>query len=216
MNLKVAFTLLIVMILGSNYVEANKVQHSDITATPWNKQLCELCEDFIAKTLYILNENETQIEIMDSLHQVCTHFRSFKQQCISLVDYHVPLFFSEIAKLQPNLLCEKVKLCDEISLLQQVRRNDPCTLCHNVVNQILAKLDDPDLQLEIIQTLLKVCNQADTYANKCKKLVLEYAPIILANTEKFFEKTDVCTAMHVCKSHTVAADIGQQFLSAAA
>lgn len=34
---------------------------------------------------------------------------------------------------------------------------------------------------------------------QCKKLVLEYGPLILANAEKFLEATDICTSIHACK-----------------
>ncbi|KAG0476984.1 hypothetical protein HPP92_013825 [Vanilla planifolia] len=115
-------------------------------------------------------------EIVEALHEACFNIHSFKQQCMSLLDHYVPLFFLEVSKLQPKLLCQKI---------------------------------------EVIRTLLKVCNQVESYSNQCKKFVLEYGPIILANTEKFFEKTDICSVLHVCKAHKEA-HFEQQLLSAAA
>ncbi|KAI0531201.1 hypothetical protein KFK09_000754 [Dendrobium nobile] len=59
-------------------------------------------------------------------------------------------------------------------------------------------------------------NEEDNEATtQCKRLVLEYGPVIIFNAEKFFEKTDVCTAIHACKAHQIAA-IEQQFLPVAA
>lgn len=37
---------------------------------------------------------------------------------------------------------------------------------------------------------------------QCKRLVFEYAPVILVNAEQFLEKNDVCTMLHVCDSTT--------------
>lgn len=34
---------------------------------------------------------------------------------------------------------------------------------------------------------------------QCKKMVFEYAPVILINAEHFLEKNDVCTIMHACQ-----------------
>lgn len=38
---------------------------------------------------------------------------------------------------------------------------------------------------------------------QCKRVVLEYGPLVFENAEKFLEKTDICTALHACKESTV-------------
>ncbi|PNX73557.1 saposin B domain protein, partial [Trifolium pratense] len=65
-------------------------------------------------------------------------------------------------------------------------------------------------RLEIIETLLKVCNSVDKFASKCKRIVLEYGPLVFENAEKFLEKNDICTALHACKESTV---LSKSFLS---
>jgi len=47
-----------------------------------NPQLCQLCEQFASETLFYLNENETKIEIIDTLHQACSKFPSFKLEVL--------------------------------------------------------------------------------------------------------------------------------------
>jgi saposin len=42
-----------------------------------NPQLCQLCEEFTMEALFYLNENETQTEIISTLHQACSKFPSF-------------------------------------------------------------------------------------------------------------------------------------------
>jgi len=59
-----------------------------------NSQLCQLCEQFTTEALFYLNENETKTEIIDTLHQACSKFPSFKLECTRLVDYYAPLFFT--------------------------------------------------------------------------------------------------------------------------
>ncbi|KAG0483583.1 hypothetical protein HPP92_011667 [Vanilla planifolia] len=151
-----------------------------------NGQWCQVCQDFITKASFFLRENETRTQIIGALHDACFHLPSFKQKCILLVDYYTQLFFAEVDKLQPKLFCEKVKVCEDKPFVDIVKYDNPCTLCHNVVDEILTKLDDPDTQIETIRAILKVCNQVEDFANQCNKLVLEYGPIILAHTEKFF------------------------------
>lgn len=213
---KVEVFLLSLMIIGwSSYVEAKETEHIDMivssAVTARNKNLCQLCQDFSTRAINYLKENETQTEIISTLHQVCSLMHSSKQ-CILLVDYYSSILSAEFAKLEPMQLCDKIKLCEKAEMVHLEKNDDPCTICHNVVDEILTKLDDPDAQLEIIQSLLKGCNRIENFSHQCKKLVLEYAPIILVNAYKFFEKTDVCTAIHACKTHKEA-DIGPEFLA---
>ncbi|KAK8928540.1 hypothetical protein KSP39_PZI017823 [Platanthera zijinensis] len=214
---KVEVFLLGVMIIGwSSYVDAKNTEHSDMivssAVTARNENFCQLCQDFTTRTINFLKENETQTNIISNLHQVCFLLHSSKQQCISLVDCYSSILSAEIAKVEPKQLCDKVKFCEKEEGVHLIKNDDPCTICHNVVDEILTKLDDPDAQLQIIQTLLKGCNRIENFSHQCKKLVLEYGPILLVNAYKFFEKTDVCTAIHACKAHKEA-DIGPEFLA---
>ena len=162
--------------------------------------VCAMCEEFASKAVDYLSENKTQTEIIDLLHVTCSRLGSFKQQCITLVDYYAPLFFLEIATVQPADFCQKVNLCQQIAAFSSQLQEDSCKLCHRTVSEIITKLEDPDTQLEILELLLKGCNSMENYAKKCKRMVFEYAPIILTNAEQFLETTDVCTILHACQS----------------
>lgn len=68
-------------------------------------------------------------------------------QCISLVDHYAPLFFLELSTITPEQLCEKANLCGDTELVNLPKSSDFCTLCHNIVKEILTKLEDPDTQV---------------------------------------------------------------------
>lgn len=51
----------------------------------------------------------------------------------------------------------------------------------------------------MLELLLKACGTIKPYAKKCKKLVFEFAPVILVNTEQFPEQNDICAILHVCE-----------------
>lgn len=165
-----------------------------------NEQLCTLCEEYSALATSYLNANKTQNEIIETLHQACSKLHSYEQQCVILVDYYAQLFFREVGRIQPEEFCRKVNLCERISL-SLPKKDDSCTICRQIVLEILAKLKDPDSELEIIQMLLQECNKMERYAQECKRLVFRYGPLILANGEKFLESTDVCAAIHACKTN---------------
>ncbi|CAA0836217.1 WEB family protein [Striga hermonthica] len=161
-------------------------------------RLCTLCEEFAGQALNYLNQNKTQTEILNILHKSCSKLRSLEPQCIVLVDYYAPLFFLEVSNVQADEFCRKVDLCEEGVSFSHLFSKDKCDICHNVVTEALLKLKDPDTELEIVQLLLKACDSIGKSVKKCKKLVFEYAPIILVNAEEFLEKNDVCSILRAC------------------
>ncbi|CAN6342441.1 unnamed protein product [Urochloa humidicola] len=171
-----------------------------------NPQLCQLCEEFASEALFYLKENETQTEIIDTLHQACSKFPSLKLECTRLVDYYAPLFFSKVASLSPEGFCVSVSFCAESTFIRLPRHEDTCTLCHEVVDEIVTNLEDPDMeQLKIIEILLKGCNNAENFVQKCKRLIIQSAPIVMEYIKKFLEKKDFCNSIHVCGGKTVHA-----------
>ncbi|XVF37435.1 hypothetical protein REPUB_Repub20aG0007400 [Reevesia pubescens] len=188
-----------VEISDASVVQINQGQDGDILETvARNDNLCTLCEEYVTEAIGYLSQNKTQTEIVEMLHESCSRIQSFEQQCITLVDYYAPLFFVEISSIQPEDFCTKFNLCKKVALISSQIREDSCGICHHAVSEVLIKLKDPDTQLDIIELLLKGCNSVQNYVKKCKRIVFEYGPLILANTEKFLETTDVCTILHAC------------------
>lgn len=167
-----------------------------------NDQVCMLCEEFAVEAVNYFADNKTQTEILEILHKTCSNMHTFKQQCITLVDFYAPLFFLEISSVQPKQFCQKVDLCEDIVSISQSLSKNSCELCHNVVSEAITKLKDPDTQLEIVEVLLKACDAVEGYVKKCKRLVFEYVPVILVNAEQFLETKDICTMLHACESAT--------------
>ncbi|KAG6513544.1 prosaposin-like [Zingiber officinale] len=165
-----------------------------------NEQLCTVCENFTAQAIQYLSKNKTQTEIIETLHQACSEWKPFEEQCLLLVDYYSALFFAEISKIHPEDFCTKFNLCEQMLSVSLLKSENSCSVCRNVMAQVLVKLKDPDTQFEVIKMLLKECNQMEQYVQQCKRLVLQYGPLILVNGEKFLEDTDVCVAIHACKT----------------
>lgn len=72
---------------------------------------------------------------------------SYFGQCTTLVDYYAPLFFLEVSTVQPGEFCQKVNLCQQISMFFAQLHEDSCELCHHAVSEVLVKLKDPDTQV---------------------------------------------------------------------
>lgn len=176
-----------------------------------NDRVCTLCEEFSTMALDYIAKNKTETEIISILHNTCSKVLNFKQQCMTLVDYYAPLFFLEVSSVNPEAFCQKVGLCQQIVSTYRFLSKNSCLLCHQIVTETLLKLKDPDTQLDIVEYLLKACDALEGYKKKCKKLVFEYAPLILVNAEEFLEKNDLCLLLHACDP--AATSIGQIYSS---
>nr|AFK37011.1 unknown [Lotus japonicus] len=192
--------LLFLIVLGTAWAcDARELANPELNR---KSDVCALCEEYTVEALDYLKDNKTQSEIIDALHNTCNQLFSFKQQCIELVDNYVPLFFIELASVQPEELCKTVFLCQSAKLSSQVRENS-CGFCKDAVSALLVKLNDPDIKLEIMESLLKACNSMEKkLAKECKRMVFEYGPFVLMNAEKFLKTTGICTALHACPAST--------------
>ncbi|KAK1383411.1 Saposin B domain-containing protein [Heracleum sosnowskyi] len=166
------------------------------------ENVCTLCEEFATDAQNYLSANKTQKEIVDMLQKSCSKLHSFNQECLTLVEYYVPLFFMEISSIEPEDFCQKVNLCEEVAFISQHLKKDSCEFCQKTVAEALLKLKDPETELELVKMLLKVCNSVKGYEKQCKKMVFEYGPVILMNAEHLLESNDVCTMLHACESPT--------------
>ncbi|KAJ1282457.1 hypothetical protein BS78_03G053400 [Paspalum vaginatum] len=167
-------------------------------------KLCQLCEQYSTEALLYLQQNETQTEILSILHHECASLAPLKQQCITLVDYYVPLFFLEVSMVNPEKFCESMHLCKKGVKISIPTKGGTCGLCHHVLVEVLLMLKDPNTQLEVIDLLIKTCSKAQNFEQQCKRLVLKYIPLILVKGQKFLQTTDVCSAIHACKAGTEA------------
>ncbi|KAK4253390.1 hypothetical protein QN277_010708 [Acacia crassicarpa] len=181
----------------------NNTGKSDYSELAKKQDVCALCEEYITDALDFLTKNKTQDEIIDILYHTCHKLQPLEPQCLNLVDHYAPLFFLELASIQPGELCKKAHLCQQFAKISSQVQEDSCGFCRDAVSELLVKLKDPDTELDIIETLLKVCHSMEKYEQKCKKMVFVYGPVMLVRAEKFLERTDICTELHACKASTI-------------
>ncbi|GAB4833192.1 hypothetical protein Ancab_031436 [Ancistrocladus abbreviatus] len=196
--------LLFVLVLSINWAtDARNLVSSDLSGfeeVGKKVDVCTFCEQYASEAVTYLSENKTQTEVIELLQTTCSQLHSLKEQCITLVDYYATIFFSEVSSMQADEFCKKVNLCEEARISSVSMKEDKCDVCQHAVAEILQKLQDPDAKLEIIEMLLKGCDAVENYVKKCKAMVFEYGPQILANAQKFLEHTDICSTIHACSS----------------
>jgi saposin len=158
--------------------------------------LCSACQNFTTEALSYVSQKQSQDKMIQVFHDACSQTLSLEKKCAELVDYYAPLLFAKIAEIKPDEFCKQYGLCN--SLLSGVKSETTCAFCHRFMDEIESKLKDPDAEFEIIQLLLKECNKLEGHVQQCKRLVLQYIPLILVNGEKFIEKNDICTIVQFC------------------
>lgn len=57
-----------------------------------NEKLCTVCEEFASQAMYYLGENETQTQIISTLHKACSKLHSLEQQVCYLLSGKVAPF----------------------------------------------------------------------------------------------------------------------------
>lgn len=167
-----------------------------------NEKLCQLCQQYSTEALFYLQQNETKAEILSVLNHACVKLGPLRQQCITLVDYYIPILLLEVSVVKPEEFCESAHLCPKGTAIRVSAGGEACGLCHQALVEVLTMLKDPNAKLEIVKLLLKTCSKAEQYAPLCKRLVLEYTPLVLVKLQKYLETTDVCFAIHACKTGT--------------
>jgi saposin len=73
---------------------------------------------------------------------------------MKLVDYYVPLFFSEIARINPGELCERFNFCESAQNSSKVHGNSSYGFCEDTVIELLVELNDPDTKVSYFTDLL--------------------------------------------------------------
>ncbi|XP_058097247.1 uncharacterized protein LOC131242543 isoform X2 [Magnolia sinica] len=81
-----------------------------------------------------------------------------------------------------------------------------CTACHNAMDELLKELQNPETKMKVLKILLKACENVENHVKECKKMVLEYGPLALANLEKFVTNNDLCSVVHICHGAPPHAD----------
>ncbi|XP_043701816.1 prosaposin-like [Telopea speciosissima] len=92
------------------------------------------------------------------------------------------------------------------SMLQKftnkISENKSCAACHAAIEDIRNDLEDPKMKIKVIRILLKACENVENNIKECKRMVLKYGPLILANLEKYLSNNDLCSMAHICKPMT--------------
>ncbi|CAO2140606.1 unnamed protein product [Urochloa humidicola] len=160
-------------------------------------QYAQLVKTSRVKLLVISVRNKHKIRSWNSFTTLVLSHSPWNRS-VELMDSYATLLFAKITEIKPEQFCKQYGMCRDTTLFSGVRSESTCVFCHHLLDEIMSKLKDPDAEFEIIQILIKECNKIEGHVQQCKRLVLQYVPLILVNGEKFLEKNDVCALVQAC------------------
>ncbi|RRT41849.1 hypothetical protein B296_00057488, partial [Ensete ventricosum] len=143
----------------------------------WNEKLCTLCEEYASQAINYLSENETQTQIISRLHESCSQLHSFKRQL-------------EVIEIL-------LKGCNKMGNYAK-KVSFPIFICLVVCGSFY-RFQPNSVNYLLIINMAKMTLAFLFFFSQCKKMVLEYGPLILINAENFLQKNDVCAAIRACQ-----------------
>jgi saposin len=150
-------------------------------STATNEKLCQLCQQYSTEALFYLQQNETQTEILSVLNHACANLGPLRQQvwtqismpafdsrilisvnwlaciflqCITLVDYYIPILLLEVSVVKPEQFCESAHLCPKGAAIPVSAGGEACGLCHQAVVEVLTMLKDPNAKVNLFTAVI--------------------------------------------------------------
>ncbi|KAF3546846.1 hypothetical protein DY000_02005027 [Brassica cretica] len=81
---------LVIILLGLTLLsDARSFLHSSLDSEKVikNEKVCTLCEEYVNVAISYLENNQTQAQIIEDLHDRCSHMRGFAQQSKDILTY---------------------------------------------------------------------------------------------------------------------------------
>ncbi|KAK9156248.1 hypothetical protein Sjap_003728 [Stephania japonica] len=82
-----------------------------------------------------------------------------------------------------------------------------CDTCHAIIDEFRNDLEDPEFKIKVIKALLDACKNTGNHVNQCKRMVIEYGPMIMSKFERYLVNNDPCYSVHVCEAPTSFASV---------
>ncbi|XP_059176040.1 uncharacterized protein LOC131955787 isoform X3 [Physella acuta] len=168
-----------------------------------NDAACVLCEYVIQVLDNFVAKNSTQGEIEAVLQKVCTYLpSSVSKECDSFVNTYGPLVVQLlIQELQPDQICQLLKLCKTQTRLDAKVGDAACVLCEYVMTELDNILAQNTTEAQIEAALNKVCNfLPKTLQKECTAFVETYGPLVLQLLVQELQPQQICTILTLCKA----------------
>jgi triphosphoribosyl-dephospho-CoA synthetase len=171
--------------------------------------ICEQCQDAVAKLRKILEYPETEKRVLDTIEHLCNLLLvpSVKQKCKDTANK----YFRELQEKMenPDKLCRDLKACrgqssDNMALNPIVpfeidtNAADACEQCQDAIGKLKKVLEDPETEKKVLDTVHKFCSFLITPAlkQKCEDVATK---AFRDAQEALKDPAKVCRDLRACK-----------------
>lgn len=196
--------------------ETHKVEHVD------NDSVCKICLDMVQQARDQLRSNETQADLKAVFEGSCALLivKPIKKECDKLADEFVPELVEALSsQMNPQVVCSVAGLCNNVAIDRMLAsaslhgiatvREGPvkkiekkglsCNQCGKVSTLLADKFHSKSRD-EVLENMLGVCRQFDSFSDACAAIVLTYFNDIYANMKETLTAENLCHMSGTCSA----------------
>ncbi|XP_013777064.2 uncharacterized protein LOC106461762 isoform X2 [Limulus polyphemus] len=169
---------------------------------------CTLCKQVMTYLEKELEDKPTEEAIKTALEKVCSVLpQSLSKECDDFVNEYADIIITLLVQeLDPNTVCEALKLCpgNKISLhLVSGFDKTECEVCKIITGYLEEQLSEESTEEEIRKVLDKLCSELpESKSSTCKKFVDTYSELILTMIARELKPGTLCGMLKMCPATT--------------
>lgn len=189
---------------------------------------CDLCKQLVKHLKDVLTTNTTEEEFLAMLKGICLHTKSFKTECLEIVNDNFMKIYQFLTKeLNPEEVCKEANLCPkknrvsdenlhlidhgasvlvdlpEVSVASPIKSTE-CRICKMVISLVQKEMNKPEYEHNIEKVLEKICTiMPRSERSKCDHFIQTYYDTLIKLLVDQTDPTIICQLLDLCPTAVV-------------
>ncbi|KAJ8721344.1 hypothetical protein PYW07_002119 [Mythimna separata] len=192
--------------IETNEIYDNTVNGRAVRPPVSQKTVCVMCEFVMREIDDEIKDKHNEDEVKKVIHNVCKRMpKNIRAECDQFVEKYADMLISLLAQeLQPEQVCEELKLCDNPSVAAVKEEILDCAVCEAVVMAVHKVLSNDKVDRNIVHIIEKSCALLPAkYNDRCHALLEIYGDSIIHLIEQIGTK-GVCQKIGMCSPSDAA------------
>lgn len=192
--------------IETNEIFDNTVNGREIRPPIKQKTVCVICEFVLKEIDDQIKDKHNEDEVKHVIENVCKRMpKNIRSECEQFVDKYADMVISLLAQeLDPEQVCEELKLCDRPSIVAAKEEILDCAVCEAVVMAVRKVLSNDKVDRNIVHIIEKSCELLPAkYNDRCHSMMEIYGDSVIHLIEEFGTK-GVCQKIGLCSSSDAA------------
>ncbi|KAH9634737.1 hypothetical protein HF086_017520 [Spodoptera exigua] len=192
--------------IETNEIFDNTVNGREVRPPVKQKTVCVICEFVLKEIDDQIKDKHNEDEVKHVIENVCRRMpKNIRSECEQFVDKYADMVISLLAQeLDPEQVCEELKLCDRPSIVAAKEEILDCAVCEAVVMAVRKVLSNDKVDRNIVNIVEKSCELLPAkYNERCHSMMEIYGDSVIHLIEEFGTK-GVCQKIGLCSSSDAA------------